>query len=188
MQIVHPHQLAVLLLLVAGCSSVLDFGGDSESKAVTYSEYVQDGGDAWFDPVGASDIYHRCFSTRDGFDAWWRFTISPNANDQLVATVARDKNGPKEIEWHGTTDYPITWKPDDSPPKWWNRNVGSAATSLHWCYDAGSAERHHGWYFLYDPESQIMYVWHWNHQWSSSECIPPPPKATPEPKDAGERG
>jgi hypothetical protein len=179
MQTVHPHQLALLVLLV-GCTSPVDFGGDRESKGITYSEYVQDGGAAWFDPAGASDIYHRCFSTRDGHDAWWRFTISKTASDQLVAAVARDKSGPAKIEWRGTTAYPKTWRPAASPPMWWTRDVGGAATSIHWCYDAGSAERHHGWYFLYDAKSQEMYAWHWNRQWSSSECTTPLPEAKPE--------
>ena len=187
MRIVHGHQLAALLLVI-GCTSALDFGGDTQSKALTYTEYVADGGDAWFDPVGASDIYHRCFSSRDGYDAWWRFTISEDDSDELVAAVAHEKNGPKEIEWNGTTAYPTTWEPDDSPPTWWTRNVSDAARSVHWCFDAGAAERHHGWYFLYDPESEMMYGWHWNHQWSSSECTTPLPIETPEQSDAREAG
>ncbi|GAB5407095.1 MAG: hypothetical protein Aurels2KO_53260 [Aureliella sp.] len=170
----NPHLqslLSCVLIAVAGCTSPLDFGGDTESKALTYKKYVADGGDAWFDPVGASDIYHRCYSTRDGYDAWWRFIISEDDCHQLVVAVAATNNGPADIEWHTTAAYPTTWQSDDLPPAWWTRNVDDGATSLHWCYDAGSAERRHGWYFLYDAESRTMYCWHWNHQWSSSECI-----------------
>ena len=157
-------------LIAVGCSSSLDFGGDAELKALTYTEYVADGGAVWFDPIGASDIYHRCISSRDGYDAWWRFTISESNSHELVISVARQNEGPTDVKWDDTTAYPRTWRPDDSPPRWWPRNVGSSAKSIHWCYDAGTAERHHGWYFAYDAESQLMSVWHWNHQWSSDQC------------------
>jgi len=158
------------MLTAIGCSASLDFSGDTESRALGYKQYVADGGDGWFDPVGASDIYQRCCSTRDGYDAWWRFTISQENCDQLVITVAADNNGPDAVEWNETTAYPAEWNPVDSAPSWWGRNAGKNTKSIHWCYQAGSAERHHGWYFLYDPVSQRMWCWHWNHQWSSAKC------------------
>lgn len=49
----HPPLVLPLALLTAvGCSAPLDFGGDTESRALTYKQYVADGGDAWFDPIG----------------------------------------------------------------------------------------------------------------------------------------
>lgn len=171
MQVTPAHlRTLCLLLAIAGCTSPLDFGSDTESKALTYSSYVANGGDAWFDPIGASDIYHRCFSTRDGYDAWWRFSIAESNLEQLIATIATDNEGPSDPEWAVKDEYPAVWQPDDSPPAWWSRDGGVNVKSIYWCYDAGEAERHHGWYFLYDTRSQMLYCWHWNHQWSFDEC------------------
>ena len=43
--------LSCSILIVVGCNAPLGFGGDTESKALSYQEYVAEGGDAWFDPV-----------------------------------------------------------------------------------------------------------------------------------------
>ena len=83
---------------VVGCSAPLDFGGDSELRALTYSDYLSKVGDAWFDPVGASDVYYRCYSTRDGYDAWWRFVIAEHNCDQLAALIAKNNSGPTVID------------------------------------------------------------------------------------------
>ncbi len=167
----HPRiMLAAGIVLTAfGCLAP-DFGSDTESTARTYKQHIAGGGDAWFDPVGASDIYQRCHSTRDGYDAWWRLDISQNNFDKLLAVVASAHHGPDPITQNKNTEYPSAWKPDESPPEWWNRNSGLNAKSVYWCHDAGAAERHHGWYFLYDPDKNRMWCWHWNHQWSSTEC------------------
>ena len=65
--------------------------------------------------------------------------------------------------------YPHPWRPDDAPPVWWDRKVGKRARSIAWSFAAGEAERHNGWYFLYDPETERLWCWHWNHQWSSHQ-------------------
>ena len=155
-----------------GCHP-LDFSGTSETGASTYKQFVSAGGvgeNAWFDPVGASDIYFRDDSTRDGYDAWWCFTISENDCDRLLEVIAKANGGPEQIELRPEVDYPSTWRPDVKPPSWWQRNAGENAQSVHWCYPAGDAERHHGWYILYDRDLKKMWCWHWNHQWSSSQC------------------
>ena len=166
-------RLLVAILLIAtvvGCPVRPDFGDDTESRALTYAEYLADVGDAWFDPVGASDIYHRCYSTRDAYDAWWRFTIAEHDCDRLAALLVENNGGPDAIDWEGTSEYPVSWRPDDAPPTWWRKNRVGRAKSLSWCHATGAAERHHGWYLLYEAQSQTLYCWHWNHQWSSNEC------------------
>lgn len=155
---------------VVGCSAPLDFGGDRELKALAHSEYLSNVGDAWFDPVGASDIYYRCYSTRDGYDAWWRFVISEHDCDRLADLIAENNGGPTVIDWSTSSDYPTSWSPDDAPPGWWSKSSSVKGKSVAWCYRAGAAERHHGWYLLYEVKTKTLYCWHWNHQWSSNQC------------------
>lgn len=164
----HAHcrsQRPLLIVLVAiGCV------GDTESTELSYQEYTTEVGSDWFDPVGASAIDYRCHSTRDGYDAWWRFTISEKDGDRLVADTAANNNGPTDLAWSQMGNSPATWQPAIVSPKWWPQSTAGEGKSIHWCHDAGSAERHHGWYFCFDPARRVMYCWHWNHQWSSAKC------------------
>jgi hypothetical protein len=164
----HSHIAVVVGLLFAGCAP--DFGGDLTLKSLSYAEYISQVGVDSFDPTGASDISYRCFSTRDGYDAWWRFTVSQQNYTKLLTAVAKANDGPNPIAESEDTAYPAAWRPDGTAPTWWDRQAGTNAKAVAWCHRAGGAERRHGWYFLYDPDAERMWCWHWNHQWSAAQC------------------
>lgn len=177
-QTIHPPacQIARSLIiaiyaipLLGGCAD-LDFSGSTELKGKSYSQYVTDQGNAWFDPRGASDIWHRHSSTRDGSDSWWRFMVSESDFLSIVMAVAKENQGPAEIKLDSSVDTPPQWDAESEVPAWWVIDGGTRPQSIHWCFRAGDAERHHGWFFAYNPDSQTAWCWHWNHQWSSSEC------------------
>jgi hypothetical protein len=149
---------------------VPDFGRQEEWTELDYDEFQKRGGDRWFDPVGASNIFYRLDAGRDGYDAWWRMSISRQHFQKLLAAIAPVKNGPNPISENASTSPPTNWKPSSSTPSWWNPPVRKAS-HFHWCFAAGGAERHHGWYFAYDSNAQSMWCWHWNHQWSSDQCL-----------------
>lgn len=160
--------LIFALFAVAGC-----LFEPVESKSLSYKTYIAKHGKETLDPLGASDIYVCEYTTRDGYDYLWRFVISEKDGDRIAAVVASGNKGPKILQWEGSAEDPPNWKAqggESSPPDWWSRDAGIRAKSVHWCYAAGDAERHHGWFFLYDRGSKMMYCWHWNHQWSSAEC------------------
>jgi hypothetical protein len=161
--------LAAFVFASPGCRAPVDFGGDEESKGLTYEQYVSERSYAGLDPVGATDIYYRCVSTRDSRDSWWRVAIGPEDCERLITSPAA-ANGKTAAKWSSTTDYPPRWKSHGEPPAWWNRSDGIHAKSAHWCYPAGAGERHEGWYFLYDPDAKTLWIWRWDHQWSSAQC------------------
>ncbi|MCE9558468.1 MAG: hypothetical protein K8R88_05915, partial [Armatimonadetes bacterium] len=81
-----------------------------------------------------------------------------------------DNNGPQVVKLSTSAVPPTAWHAEAEVPTWWKIEGGKKAQSFHWCFAAGNAERHHGWFFLYNPESSRAWCWHWNHQWSSNEC------------------
>jgi hypothetical protein len=152
-----------------------EFASEEESKGISYKEYKLKHG-SLIDPIGASDIYYQRISYRDGGDVWWRLSISQLNFNQLVKSVATANSGPDPMELSESHAFPSTWSPQNNAhPMWWKRVQGTKAKSIHWCFAVGSAERHEGWYFLYDSESKLMWCWHWNHQWSRRECEAPEP-------------
>jgi hypothetical protein len=173
MQTNHPPLYWICkTLLLAVCISAIVIGCDgiTESTGRTYEQYVAENGGAWFEPKGASGISQRTSSTRDGYDAWWRFTISESDLLSVVKAVAKDEHGPVEIQLASTADPPSRWAAESEVPAWWEINGGKTPQSIHWCFKAGTAERHHGWLFVYNQDSNTAWCWHWNHQWSSDEC------------------
>ncbi len=150
------------------------FSGSTESTGQTYNQYVADKGDAWFDPKGASNISQRTSSTRDGHDAWWRFTISEPDFLSIVTQVAKDQNGPAQIQlvlnYFPNGYLPSRWNAESEVPGWWTIDRGNNPQSIHWCFNAGGGERHDGWFFVYNPDLETAWCWHWSHQWSSNEC------------------
>ena len=169
-------QVSRTFVLAVCLSTTLNGCGDfplenfAESTGQTYEQYAAGSGDGWFDIKGASDISHRTSSTRDGYDAWWRFTISASDFLSIITAVATDKHGPTEIQLASTIDPPSQWTAESEVPAWWEIKGGNNPQSIHWCFKAGTAERHHGWLFVYNQDSNTAWCWHWNHQWSSNEC------------------
>jgi hypothetical protein len=155
--------------VLSGCVE-LNFDNLSESTGQTYTQYASSPAGSWVDLKGASDISHRTSSTRDGYDAWWHFTISESDFLSIVRAIAKDNQGPAEIQLMPSADPPQIWTPESEVPEWWVVNGGQKPQSVHWCFMAGDAARHHGWLFVYNPDSNHSWCWHWNHQWSSSEC------------------
>ena len=147
-----------------------DFGGETESTALSYKQYADQELTAWFDPNGARDIYYRCCSTRDGYDAWWRFAIAPDDYRNLLTRIIRANNGPDPIVESNQAAIPSAWRPQGQTPEWWTRGKGKDSKSIVWCYKKSHSDRHHGWYLMYDPDSRSAWIWHWNHQWSSDQC------------------
>jgi hypothetical protein len=155
--------------------SIISFDSLTEAKGQTYAQYVarnpppsSDFG--LFNPKGAENISYRFSGTRDGYDNWWRFAISKSDFQLLLSAVAASTNGPNDIKFSSIATPPSNWKPESNLPPWWVIDAGRNPQSIQWCSSAGDAERHHGYFFLYNPESQTAWCWHWNHQWSSSAC------------------
>ena len=122
--------LFLLTLALCGCI-VLDFGGDTEHKDLTYDQYTSKVGVGSFDPKGASEIYYRCYSTRDSYDCWWRLTIdnanfdsllaqmTENMDDQEYASNNSQRVGPMRKTTTDDPAIPSNWpSPDDTPPTW----------------------------------------------------------------------
>ena len=171
--------LVLGLLALVGVSSFvavilsggLQFGGTNELIEQTYGEYKTALASSSFDPRGASNISVRISSTRDGYDEWWHFTISDSDFEALVTQVAALESGPNEIRFESQSAIPpVNWNAEAEVPPWWTIDGGVTPKAIHWCVDAGGAERHHGWFFLFNSDLQEAWCWHWNHQWSSDEC------------------
>jgi len=149
--------------------------GCAEPYPMTYERYVEEGGaDYHFDPVGASNIYVGGEQTRDGYEIWWRFDISARDFELLTRAICKTHKGPDppDLRTHGA--YPKTWRLSEAHPDWWRLPIQGRLQSVSWCYptDDTNAERHHGWYLLFDGDAGAAWIWHWNHQWSSQECQP----------------
>ena len=147
-----------------------DFDSSDEVLAQSYNQFAASRKAAWFDPIGASDISHRTSSSRDGYDAWWTFAVSEADFLLLVETITKANHGPAPVTLLSNASPPANWKPQADVPPWWNVGGGANVKGFHWCFAAGVAERHHGWYFEYNSTTGRASCWHWNHQWSSNEC------------------
>ena len=158
-----------LLSLATGCVEP-NFGVTTESKAQTHQQFMKERDDPTIVPVGAADIYERYSSTRDGYDMWWRFSIAENDFRSLVQQVAKDQEGPERVKIAPLYIAPAHWQAQADIPTWWKIRAGDHPLSIHWCHAAGEAERHQGWLFVYNQDTQNAWGWHWNHQWSSDEC------------------
>ena len=159
--------VVAIALIASGCEISFDPTG---AEHQTYSQYTANGGGDWFDVTGASDISHSTAMTQDGYDAWWRFSVSETDFDRIVTNVVAKESGPEAVVFHKDASKPPKWKPDADPPDWWSAFEADPAKAMHWCHQAGDAERHHGWIFIYDVDGGIAWCWHWNHQWSSAQC------------------
>ncbi len=141
-----------------------------ESIGQTYEQYKSDKMDDYLDPLGALTIDTQTSFGGDGYEIWWRFAISEEDFKEMVTSTAEAQHWNKSIAFDRLNTPPKNWKSDSPPPKWWAIQKIKDATSTHWCYDDGDAERHRGWFFLYSHDSRIAFCWHWNHQWSATEC------------------
>ena len=168
----HWFKLWSFLTLLLGCLGGCGEFGSTEVTDRSYAQYRADNKELleWFDPKGASAISHRSSATRDGYDEWWSFSIAEADFRSLVTRTSIDNNGPRGVEMGSSASPPSAWLADANVPTWWIIVGGSKPLSFNWCYAAGKAERHHGWFFIYNPELGKAWCWHWNHQWSSSEC------------------
>ncbi len=142
----------------------------SETTAQTYDEYSSEYDRSFLDPIGASNISMCTAFEGDGYDEWWRFKVSEADFANIAMAVAKSENGPTSVEFSRNASYPEDWRPGAPIPTWWTLPENNNLISINWCFSAGDAERHHGWFFLFDQRSGDAFVWHWNHQWSSNEC------------------
>ena len=157
---------SIALLLVAVCSGCApDFGGDYEYTNLTLDGYRDLNLAPTLALTDVSEIYYRQFGTRDSVEEWWRFRTHPDALDGIVAACRNSSHA----EWRDGIGDPSCRMSDDKPPSWWEPTDGPSTITRRWCYPAGSAERHHGWYITFDPSTSVAHVWRWNHQWSSCD-------------------
>ena len=170
----HTHKLSVLLAMSFASLSIGCFNFDlphiEETTGQTYDEYKSAYEGSLLDPIGASGISYCNAFEGDGYDEWWRFIVSESDFANMATAVAKTQSGPSQIEFSTNASPPEYWKPDAKIPIWWTPPDHEDLISTNWCFSAGDAERHHGWFFLLDQRSGEAFVWHWNHQWSSDEC------------------
>ncbi len=174
----YLRRTLALLWIIAGSfvflcvvRDVATWNAPTEYLELTYDEYKAAMRDAYFDPVGASDISQCTSTTRDGYDCWWRFVVSESDFVAIVTEAANEENGPAEVEFSNVADPPVEWREESDIPDWWMVEPGKEPQAIHWCYLVGDAERHHGWYFVHNSETNEAWCWHWNHQWSSNQCV-----------------
>ena len=162
--------LVAINMAMSGC--LPDFGHFDEVTGLSYSEYAAKYPASHISlvPNGASKISYRSSGGRDGYDEWAKFTMTPSEFEPLVLSIARTDHGPEELNFIPDAVPPSTWKPDLEQPTWWQVAGGSNPQSTHWCFSAGAAERHHGYFFVLNAELKTVWCWHWNHQWSSTQC------------------
>ncbi|MEX1232427.1 MAG: hypothetical protein WEB58_19430 [Planctomycetaceae bacterium] len=132
-------QISLLATLVTGCSDI-HVSEFSESTDKTYDEFIKDGGREWFDPNGASDISQRTSSTRDGYDAWWRFDVTEADFKKIVTEVTKAEHGPADVEFDTSAEPPSEWNAQSDVPTWWTIERGNNPLSIHWCYSVGDAQ------------------------------------------------
>ncbi len=170
-------ELAFVAACLIGTGCLPGFPTFTESTGQSYaqykSKYLPEFDPRGFDPKGASNIFYRSSGTRDGYDEWWKLTMSQSDYASLVRVTAKIDHGPDKIEFSSAANPPSNWNPESQLPPWWCADRVENPQSFYWCFSAGNAERHHGYFFVYDPESKTARCWHWNHQWSSSECTEP---------------
>jgi hypothetical protein len=162
------YSIAALLCFLSACTRTEKV---TSVRAYSYPEYKNSYGVSPVDLFGAREILHEVAKSPDGWDKWWRFDLSPSDFTAVVQGVSNQFNGPDVIVFENNAILPSGWTAEAEFPGWWfHTPLGDDLSSIHWCYEAGAAERHHGWYFVYDIKAGRAWCWHWNHQWSSSEC------------------
>jgi hypothetical protein len=172
---------SAMMLLLLPSSLVPDFGGNHEYTELNYERYRTLIGEEGLDPVGATDISFRCHSTRDSYDIWLRMHIDPGAYESLLAQWSakmkdlyfasyRGKGiGPVRQSTHRSASFPENWpEPETKPPGWWNLpHEDRALACTRWelqVDDSDYSGRAKGWYWLYDSDEGVLWIWEWNRQ------------------------
>ena len=170
----HPFPHLVLRSTILGIACIgcgfPELPQISESTGQSYAEYRAEYPRVLLDPIGATDISMCTAFEGDGYDEWWRFTVTQEDFRAIATAVAHQQNGPAGVLYSTDGAIPDHWEPDAEIPSWWVPPTKSSLNCVHWCFATGAAERHHGWFLLHDATTSHAYVWHWNHQWSSDEC------------------
>ncbi len=169
------------LPLVAAVGCVPDFGGERECVHLSYKTFRAKLPQDTLDPKGASDIDYCSRSTRDGHDTWLRMTI-PAADCQAArdafarhvqppefAAYKREQLAPVRMVTGNGPTLPSNWPPPDSkPPGWWELpTTGRNRECTYWELQVDNspyAGRSKGWYWLYDRDASILWIWEWNRQ------------------------
>jgi hypothetical protein len=171
----------IMMLLFIPFSLVPDFGGDREYAELTYDKYRTLVGEEGLDPVGARDISYRVHFTRDSYDIWLRMHMDPSAYEPLLAqTSANMKDlhfasyggkgvGPVRQSSDRRASFPGNWpEPESEPPRWWNPpRADRALPCTRWELQVDASVysgRAKGWYWLYDRDESILWIWEWNRQ------------------------
>jgi hypothetical protein len=180
---------SIMMLLLLPMSLVPDFGGDHEYTDFSYDKYRTVVGDESLDPVGATDIFHRCHSTRDSYHIWVRMHIDPSAYEPLLAQQSANMKdlgfasyrgkgiGPVRQSTELWTSIPGNWPtPETEPPGWWNppgedRRLSCNRWELQ-VDDSVYSGRSKGWLWLYDSDQRILWIWEWNRQHFSLGWVP----------------
>jgi len=176
-----------VLVFVFACFGIVIIGvihrlslGESGFSGLSYDEYRRCVGTDAFDPIGATDICHRCDTAIDGCDSWEKLRIEPGAFERLLARRSLDMQDVRFASYNGEAAGPVHkftsergyipahWpNPMRTPPKWWDATAQARAHCTCWelqvSTDTGSG-RAKGWYWLYDPDSKTLWMWDWNHQ------------------------
>jgi hypothetical protein len=184
---------ALLVAMAAACAvcalaamifhavAELNFGGEYSGENLTYEQFVSRSDPTLFDPRGARQISYFTHRTRDGYDKWIKLAISPDDYQSLVERFSQIMKQRKFISHDGAVARPLEntesgnasvpsgWpQPEGTPPAWWSPPSGGLNLSCtHWAVhidDGSYLGRSMGWYWLYDPKSQALWIWEWNYQ------------------------
>lgn len=140
MRLTTPSLVLIASLLTSGCA---DSPPDlTECVDFDYREYCQRYGTRGFDPVGARSITYGSYSTRDGYDEWWKLAIS--RQDWLGLVGQLGLPGPKSVSSQPSSDAAPgihdSWPSPEKPaPQWWHPppGYGSSVVASHTQEQAG---------------------------------------------------
>jgi hypothetical protein len=154
-----------------------NFGSDREITHMTYQQYVSMVGTDGLDPKGASDIFFRCHSTRDGYDMWLKLDLAPSAYFSLLTQMSSDVQDLKFVSKNGNVTVPIrkvssndptfpsAWpRPEVTSPLWFDPPDIRGPLECTW-WDIQLTNRSKGWVWIYDNRFGRLWIWEWNRQY-----------------------
>lgn len=156
-------------IMFAMCIAVVGCTSTSDVESISYATYAKTQHVEIIDLVGASNISARFASEIDSSDYWIAFTISREDFAALVATVARDNDGPSEIEWSESAAFPAGWHPAHSQPSWWEISPTKDFRAVSW-FHATESLNCSGWYFFHDARTDSAVCRHWRYQHADEMC------------------
>jgi len=180
--------VGVVVMIAVFLSTFTWFDYRYEHKGLTYRQFASTFDDPQFDPKGASHIYCYVDGYIDGYDEFWKMTIPAESYEPLLEEVSKGIEEPNNAPYRSEALGPVRkttatqpgippdWRAASSPPPaWWQpQRAGPNTECTRWELQVRKKDRRaKGWYWVYDRDSQTLWIWEWNHQWQDLGCESP---------------